>query len=94
VVGGTGRGVAALAGVDVPAPAPPAMALVILWFTLGYAFYSCASAALGAAASRHEHAQSAMLPLVALLVGRFLLSSAVHADPEGIVARVGTWPTS
>lgn len=91
VVGGIGLGAAALAGVGVPSSAPPAMALVVLWFTLGYAFYSCAFAALGAAASRYEDAQSAMSPLVALLVGGFLLSSAVQADPEGTLARVGTF---
>ena len=91
LVGGVGLGVALVAGVEVPSSAPTAVALVILWFALGFAFYSCGFAALGAAASRHEDAQSAMSPLIALLVAGFLLSGAVQADPDGMLARVGTF---
>ncbi len=57
----------------------------------GLRLYSCAFAALGAAASRHEDAQSAMSPLIALLVAGYLLSTAVQGDPDGLVARAGSF---
>lgn len=91
LVGGIGLGAAVLAGADLPSSAPPTVGLVVLWFVLGFAFYSCAFAALGAAASRYEDAQSAMSPLIALLVAGFLLSMTVQSSPDGTLARAGTF---
>ena len=41
-------------GAGLPSAAPEAVALVLLWFVLGYAFYSVAYAAVGALVSRQE----------------------------------------
>ena len=88
LVGGAGLIAALAAGVDLPPSAPQAIALVVLWFGLGFAFYSCAFAALGAAASRQEDAQAAMSPVIALLVGGFVLSMFVQSNPDGALARI------
>lgn len=90
-VGGVGLAAAALAGSDPPSSVSAAVGLVALWFVLGFAFYSCAFAALGAAASRQEDAQAAMGPLVGLLVAAYLLSTAVQTNPDGLLARVGSF---
>ena len=41
-------------GAGLPSAAPEAVALVLLWFVLGYVFYSVAYAAVGALVSRQE----------------------------------------
>ena len=91
LVGAVGLGAAAVSGVDLPASAPAAVGLVLLWFVLGFAFYSCAFAALGATASRYDDAQSALSPLMVVLVAGFLLASAVQADPDGAWARASSF---
>ena len=91
LVGAVGLGAATVGGVDMPSSAPAAVGLVLLSFVLGFAFYSCAFAALGATASRYDDAQSALSPLMIVLVGGFLLASAVQADPDGTWARVSSF---
>lgn len=54
----------------------------MLWFVLGYAFYSSAYAAAGALASRSEDAQSAVGPLIAVMVAGYLFTfTVVQQDP-------------
>jgi ABC-2 type transport system permease protein len=54
--------------VDVPAAVPATLASTVLWFALGYAFWSVAFAAVGALVSRAEDLQSAASPLTWTLV--------------------------
>lgn len=91
LVGAVGLASSVVAGSDAPSSAPTAVGLVLLWFVLGFAFYSCAFAAAGSAASRQEDAQAAMGPLYVLLVVAYLLSTGVQANPDGGVARIASF---
>jgi ABC-2 type transport system permease protein len=55
--------VVALDTIDVPAAVPATLASTVLWFALGYAFWSVALAAVGALVSRAEDLQAAVAPL-------------------------------
>ena len=79
-------------GAGLPSAAPEAVALVLLWFVLGYIFYSVAFSAVGALVSRQEDLQTAMLPINAVLIGAFYLAIiVVNTDPNGTLARVGSF---
>ena len=55
VAGGAALAAGRLAGgAGLPSAAPETVALVLLWFVLGYVFYSVAFAAVGALVSRQE----------------------------------------
>jgi ABC-2 type transport system permease protein len=64
---------------------------VLLWFVLGFAFYSCAFAVAGAAASRQEDAQAAMGPLYVVLVVAYFVTGAVQAAPDSLLARISAF---
>lgn len=75
-----------------PSAAPEAVALILLWFVLGYGFYSVAFAVVGALVSRQEDLNTAILPLTAVLTGAFYLALfAVNSNPNGTVARVAAF---
>jgi ABC-2 type transport system permease protein len=74
--------------VSVPASAAGTIGQVVLWFVLGYAFFSCAFAAAAAMVSRQEELQNATGPLNILLVASFILAFQAIATPQGVVARV------
>ena len=79
-------------GTGLPSAAPKAIALVVLWFALGYAFYSVAFAAVGALVSRQEDLQSAMIPLTLLLIGAFLIADIVaNTDPNGTLGQIAVF---
>lgn len=91
MVGGAGLAAAVAAGTDVPSSAPGAVGLVLLWFVLGFAFYSSAFAVAGSAASRQEDAQAVMGPLYVLLIVSYFVAQAAQANPEGTLARVSAF---
>ena len=75
-----------------PATTPSAIALLVVWFVLGYALYSTALGFLGALASRLEEASNASTPVTMIaMISYFVAIFAVINDPEGIVARVATF---
>ncbi len=78
-------------GAGLPSAAPEAIALVLMWFVLGYVFYSVAFAAVGALVSRQEDLQTAMLPVNAVLIAAFYLALIVSGSPNGTVARVAAF---
>jgi ABC-2 type transport system permease protein len=91
-------GVAALAagrlagGAGLPSAAPEAIALILLWFVLGYVFYGVAFAVVGALVSRQEDLNTAMLPVNAVLIGAFYLAMiVVNTNPNGTVAKVAAF---
>jgi len=55
--------IVALDTIDVPAAVPATLASAVVWFALGYAFWSVALAAVGALVSRVEDLQAAVAPL-------------------------------
>jgi ABC-2 type transport system permease protein len=79
-------------GAGLPAGAPETVALVVLWFVLGYVFYSVAFAAAGALVSRQEDLQTAMTPINVTLIAAFYLALIVaNGNPNGTVARVAAF---
>jgi ABC-2 type transport system permease protein len=79
-------------GAGLPSAAPKAVALVLLWFVLGYAFYSVAFAAVGALVSRQEDLNTAILPLTAVLTGAFYIAFiAVNTNPNGMLASIAAF---
>ena len=67
---------------DLPATTGWSIAGVLLWFVLGYAFYSVLYGSLGALASRPEEAQAAVTPLTMLLLAVYFAAFAATASPE------------
>lgn len=92
----TAAGAAALAvggSVDVPEGAPLTFAAATMWFLLGYAFYSCAFAAAGAAVSRPEEVGSAAMPLNVMLLVPYLLAVNTLSEPDsGLVRLLSLFP--
>ena len=79
-------------GAGLPSAAPETVALVLLWFVLGYVFYSVAFAAAGALVSRQEDLETAMTPITVVLIGAFYLALIVsNSNPNGTVARIAAF---
>jgi ABC-2 type transport system permease protein len=91
-------GVAALAagslagGAGLPSAATKTIALVMLWFVLGYCLFSVAYAAVGAMVSRQEDLGTAQAPiLIVALAGIVLANIAAAGDPDGTLAQVAAF---
>lgn len=67
------------------------IASAVLWFLLGYAFYSILYGALGSLASRTEDAQSAIGPLTIVLMAAYFTTFLIIDNPDGPVALVGSF---
>jgi ABC-2 type transport system permease protein len=78
--------------VQVPNAVPSTIGWVILWFILGYAFFSVAFAATAARATRAEEAQSeqTMVALIPTLCALFALFYATES-PDGWPALIGSF---
>ena len=75
-----------------PETTPTAIALLAVWFVLGYALYATALGFLGALASRIEEASNASTPVTMVaMVSYFVAVFAVINDPSGPVATVATY---
>ncbi len=77
--------------VEVPQVAAGTAGSLLLWFVLGFAFYSVAYAAVGALVSRMEEAQSVATPLTLVGVGAYLVAFIALENPDGAVAQVTTF---
>jgi ABC-2 type transport system permease protein len=87
LIGVVGSAIAVAAGtLDLAGDAVGALAVVLAWFVLGYAFYACLFAVAGALVPRQEDVQNSTAPLTLMLVGSFLLSFAAIGDPGGGLA--------
>jgi ABC-2 type transport system permease protein len=62
--------------------------LVLVWFILGYLFYSCLFAAAAARVSRQEEMQNATTPLTMLVLVSFFAAIYVGQNPDGAAATV------
>ena len=75
-----------------PATTPGAIALLVVWFILGYLLYSTALGFLGALASRMEEASNASTPVTTVaIISYFVAIFAVIDDPSGTIATVATF---
>jgi ABC-2 type transport system permease protein len=79
-------------GAGLPSAAPQAVALVLLWFILGYAFYSVAFAAVGALVSRQEDLSTAVVPITLIMTGSFYIALIVaNGNPNGTLAQIAAF---
>lgn len=67
---------------NLPAGTVPLIASVVLWFVLGYSFYSLLYGALGALASRTEDAQVAAAPVTGFLLLVYFGAFTTMVDPS------------
>lgn len=78
-------------GTGLPSAAPTTIALVVLWFILGYAFYSVAYGAIGALVSRQEDLQATQAPVTALVVAAWVVVTMALGEPNGTLAKVSAF---
>ena len=77
---------------DLPSTTPGTVALLAVWFVLGYLLYSTALGFLGALASRQEEASNASTPVTMVaMLSYFVAIFAVIDDPNGLVANIATF---
>src|SRR4051812_49124373 len=89
VIGLVGAVIGAATGqLDVTGDVVSAVGVVLAWFVLGFALYSCAFAVAGALVPRQEEIQSVTAPLTVLIVASFFLSFGALGDPNSGLARV------
>lgn len=86
-----GIGLVVFDPIDVPETAFGAIASAVMWFLLGYAFYSVLYGALGSLASRTEDAQSAIGPLTIVLMAAYFLTFSIIGNPSSPIAVVGSF---
>jgi len=90
IIGAAGLIAATASGViTLPPDAATTIASVLLWFLLGYGFYSSLFAVAGAIVSRQEEVQNTTTPLNLLLVGSFFVAfSASLSNADSSLAKV------
>ena len=89
LIGAVGVVVGAASGqLDVTGDVVSAVGVVLAWFVLGFALYSCAFAVAGALVPRQEEIQAVTAPLTVLIVASFFLSFGALDDPNSSLARV------
>ncbi len=77
--------------IDIPDVSVGLIGSLLLWFVLGFSFFSVAYAAAGALVSRLEEAQSVATPLTLVGVAGYFAAFAVIENPDGVVAKVTTF---
>lgn len=79
-------------GAGLPSAAPKTIALVVIWFVLGYFLFSVAFAAVGALVSRQEDLGIAIVPIIVVLAGGFMLTAVVaNSNPDGTLAQIAAF---
>lgn len=73
---------------DVDGTLLSAVALALVWFVLGYAFYAALYAVAGAMVPRQEELQSSTTPLTMIILVSFFAGFAVNEDPDGTIAHI------
>jgi ABC-2 type transport system permease protein len=74
--------------VDVPPAAWGGLALVIPWYVLGFLLYAALFAMAGSVVSRVEDMQSAIMPVIVVLVLALFAAQIALANPTGTIATV------
>ena len=93
IIGVIGLALATASGaITLPPDAAPTIGSVLLWFLLGYAFYSSLFAVAGAIVSRQEELQNTATPLNLLMVASFFVAfSTSVSGADSTLARVSTF---
>ena len=78
--------------ISLPASALGTIAVVLLWFVLGYAFYASLFAVAGAVVSRQEELQNSTTPLTLVLVASFFVAvTSAFGNTASPLAKVATY---
>jgi ABC-2 type transport system permease protein len=77
-----------LSAVDLPHVTVGWVAIIALWFLLGYALYATLYAVAGALVSRQEDLQSSTGALNMIVIGSYILSFAALQNPDGTLMTV------
>lgn len=80
----------AVRAVQLPHIGGDLMVIVLVYFVLGYLFYSALFAMVGAAVNSETEAGQAQQPVMMLLVVSMILSIGAIGDPSGTIARWGS----
>src|SRR4029453_11606752 len=94
VIGAVGLAVAVATNtITLPPAAAGTIGSVLLWFLLGYAFYSSMFAVSGAIVSRQEELQNTATPLNLILIASFFVAftSAVSGGGDTTLAKVSSF---
>jgi ABC-2 type transport system permease protein len=84
-------GLAGITGaLDLPVTALRAAGLVLVWFVLGFAFYSSLFAVAGSLVSRMEELQNVLVPINLLVLASFFISIGALQDPNSTLAVVAS----
>jgi ABC-2 type transport system permease protein len=73
---------------DLPPGIGGIVAGAVVWFILGYVFFSALSAAFGSLVSRQEELNSVLMPMTMLMTLTYLVAYLAIVEPMGTVARV------
>lgn len=94
LLGGVGAiGLLVTGAIDVPGAAWGALALVVPWYVLGFLVYAALFAMAGSVVARVEDMQSAVMPVIVVLVLALFAAQFALSDPGGLVARgAGVFP--
>lgn len=86
-------GIPAAAAMSVKMPSVPLSVgiALLLFFILGFMFYSSLFAAVGAMVSNQEDVQQAQMPVMLLLIGSVIFMGPVLANPASTLAKVMSW---
>ena len=91
IIQAMGGSAAAAAGVHMPTVSVGVGLSLLLFFLLGFMFYSSLFAAVGAMVSNQEDVQQAQLPVMLPLIMSIVLMGPVLANPSSTLARVASW---
>jgi len=82
---------AAAMSVTLPSVSPAVGVALLLFFIMGFMFYSSLFAAVGAMVSSQEDVQQAQMPVTLLLIASIIFMPAVLANPASTIAKVLSW---
>ena len=74
-----------------PAGALGAAGLVIVWFALGFAFYSTLFAVAGSLVSRQEDLQNTMTPISLVILASFFVSIGALSSPDSPLVKIASF---
>jgi ABC-2 type transport system permease protein len=77
--------------IELPSGTTGIIALVVVWFLLGYAFYSSAFAVSGALVSRVEELQSSTAPMSMIIFASFFVGITATDNPDSTLATVASY---
>ncbi len=78
----------AVSGAEVPNDIWAAVPLALVWFLLGYAFYSTLYALAGSLVARQEDAQAAAAPIISVMILAYMVVFVFGYVPESTASRV------